>query len=63
MSATKRIPVTEETWKELGKEKEPGQTWDELLEQLQIKAMRNQIAEKARKAKDGELETVDLDDL
>lgn len=63
MSATKRIPVSEETWKELGKKKEPGQTWDELLEQLHVKAMKNQVASKARKAKDGELETVSLDDL
>jgi predicted CopG family antitoxin len=34
MAATKRIPVSEEIWKELGKQKEPGQTWDELLKQL-----------------------------
>lgn len=63
MSATKRIPVSEETWKELGKEKEPGQTWDELLEQLHVKAMKNQVASKARKAKDGDLETVSLDEV
>jgi len=63
MSATKRIPVSEKTWKELGKEKEPGQTWDELLEQLHIKAMKNQAASKARNAKDGELDTVSLDDV
>lgn len=63
MSATKRIPVSEETWKELGKEKEPGQTWDELLEQLHIKAMKSQVASKARKAKDGDLDTVSLDDV
>lgn len=63
VSATKRIPVSEETWKELGKEKEPGQTWDELLEQLHVKAMKNQVASKARKAKDGELDTVSLDDI
>lgn len=63
MSATKRIPVSEETWKELGKEKEPGQTWDELLEQLRVKAMKNQVASKARKAKEGDLDTVDLDDI
>jgi hypothetical protein len=63
MSATKRIPVSEETWKELGKKKEPGQTWDDLLEQLHIKAMRNQVASKATRAKDGDLETVSLDDV
>ena len=63
MAATKRIPVSEETWKELGKEKEPGQTWDELLEQLRVKALKNQTASKARKAKEGDLETVGLDDV
>jgi len=26
MSATKKAPISEETWKELSKEKEPGQT-------------------------------------
>lgn len=34
MSAEKRIPVTEETWEELGELKKSGQTWDELLEVL-----------------------------
>lgn len=63
MSATKRIPVSEETWKELGREKEPGQTWDELLEELRIKAMKNQVASKAREAKNEELDTVSLDDV
>jgi len=63
MSATKRIPVSEETWKELGKEKEPGQTWDELLEQLHINARKNQVAGKTRKAKEGDLDTVSLDDI
>jgi len=33
-NATKRIPVTEERWKELGELKEPGQTWDEVLAEL-----------------------------
>jgi len=63
MPATKRIPVSEETWKELGKKKEPGQTWDDLLEQLHIKAMKNQVASKTRRAKDGDLETASLDDV
>lgn len=63
MAATKRIPVSDETWKELGKEKEPGQTWDQLLRELKEEAMRNKLAEKVRKAKDGELETVALDDV
>lgn len=33
-NATKRIPVTEERWKELHELKEPGQTFDELIEEL-----------------------------
>ena len=63
MAATKRIPVSEETWRKLGQEKESGQTWDELIEKLRVEAMKNQDEEKARKAKRGELETVDIDDV
>lgn len=33
-NANKRIPVTEERWKELHDLKEPGQTFDELIEEL-----------------------------
>lgn len=33
-NAIKRIPVTEERWKELGELKEPGQTWDDVLAEL-----------------------------
>ena len=32
--ATKRIPVTPETWEKLSEMKRPGQTYDELLEQM-----------------------------
>lgn len=63
MAATKRIPVSEETWKKLGQKKESGQTWDELLERMRIESMKVQAAEKAEKAKKGELETVNLDDV
>ena len=35
--------------------------WDELPEQLHVKAMKNQVASKARKAKEGDLDTVGLD--
>jgi len=34
MHATKRIPVSEETWKELARIKEAGQTYDKLLQEL-----------------------------
>lgn len=63
MAATKRIPVSEETWKELGKEKEPGQTWDELLEDLIVELEKKKLAEKSRKAKNGDLDKVPLDDV
>lgn len=33
-TADKRIPVTEQRWKELNDLKEPGQSYDELLEVL-----------------------------
>lgn len=33
-NATKRIPVTEEQWRELHELKDPGQTFDELIEEL-----------------------------
>ena len=32
--ATKRIPLTEERWRELHELKAPGQTFDELLDEL-----------------------------
>jgi predicted CopG family antitoxin len=34
MHATKRIPVREETWRELARIKEAGQTYDDLLQKL-----------------------------
>ncbi|MGC9444698.1 MAG: antitoxin VapB family protein [Candidatus Methanospirareceae archaeon] len=34
MVATKRIPVSQEIWEELNRLKEPGQTFDDLLEEL-----------------------------
>jgi hypothetical protein len=63
MAATKRIPVSEETWKELGEEKESGQTWDELLEEMKIELEKHRLAKNAREMKEGEVDTVDLDDV
>ncbi len=34
MHATKRVPVTEKVWQELGRLKKAGQTYDELLAEL-----------------------------
>jgi predicted CopG family antitoxin len=63
MAATKRIPVSEETWKELGKEKEPGQTWDELLRDLKIEKKKEELANNIREAKNGDMEGKPLDEL
>lgn len=63
MTATKRIPVSEETWKELGKEKEPGQTWDELLRDLKIEKKKEELASDIKEAKNGEMEGKPLDEL
>jgi hypothetical protein len=63
MAATKRIPVSEETWKKLGKEKEPGQTWDELLEDMRIEIEKARLAKNSREMKEGEVESVSLDDI
>jgi predicted CopG family antitoxin len=42
---TKRIPVSETTWKQLGKVKEAGQTYDELLlDMLQAKHRKDLVA-------------------
>lgn len=63
MTATKRIPVSEETWKKLGQDKEPGQTWDELLEEMKIELEKHRLAKNAREMKEEEVETVALDDV
>jgi len=34
MSATKRIPVSEQVWRMLSELKQPGQTYDSLLEEI-----------------------------
>lgn len=63
MAATKRIPVSEETWKKLGEDKEPGQTWDELLEDMRIEIEKARLAKNSREMKKGEAESVPLDDI
>jgi predicted CopG family antitoxin len=63
MAATKRIPVSEETWKKLGKEKEPGQTWDELLEDLRVQKEKAKTLERLEESKNGEMKGKNLDEL
>ena len=61
-NANKRIPVTEERWAELSDLKEPGQTYDELLDVLIREHRRRQLAERAsavREADSEELTAID----
>jgi predicted CopG family antitoxin len=58
MSADKRIPVTEETRKELHQLKEPGQTYDELLKELAQQRRRQNLEQRFQ-----ELEETDSDEL
>lgn len=58
MSANKRIPVTEERWERLHQLKQPGQTYDELLEELIQVHERHQLAERSR-----EVRTADTEEL
>ncbi|ELY88721.1 hypothetical protein C483_15337 [Natrialba hulunbeirensis JCM 10989] len=62
MSAEKRIPVTEETFKELGDMKQAGQTWDELLEELAAQRKHQQFKEDMKQIKENE-EFVPLDEV
>lgn len=52
MSADKRIPVTEERWEQLHDLKQPGQTYDELLEELVHQRNRQELAEKIRRVRE-----------
>ncbi|WP_123620123.1 hypothetical protein [Halorubrum sp. CSM-61] len=56
MSADKRIPVTEETRKELHELKEPGQTYDDLLKQLAKQRRREDLEERFRELEDADRE-------
>jgi len=58
MSADKRIPVTEETRKELHELKEPGQTYDDLLQELAQHRRRQDLEQRLQ-----ELEEADSDEL
>jgi predicted CopG family antitoxin len=58
MSADKRIPVTEETRKELHELKEPGQTYDDLLQELVQQRRRQELQRRFQ-----ELEETDSDEL
>lgn len=62
--AEKRIPVTEDRWKELNDLKDAGQTYDELLAELIQEHNRAQLAERARDVRDADAEELTpLDDI
>lgn len=62
--ANKRIPVTEDRWKELSNLKSPGQTYDDLLEELIREHQRHQLAERSRAVREAdEEELTPLDEL
>jgi predicted CopG family antitoxin len=63
-TANKRIPVTEERWKELNELKGAGETYDELLAELIREHQRRQLAERAREVRDADSEELTpLDEL
>ncbi|MFO7990846.1 MAG: hypothetical protein R6U61_00950 [Thermoplasmata archaeon] len=65
MKAVKRIPVTEKIWEELHNLKNPGQTYDGLLEELIEEHNKLKLAERAKEIRemdDEELAEVDFDE-
>lgn len=63
MSADKRIPVTEETRKELHELKEPGETYDELLQDLAQHRRRQELEQRFQALEDqGRAELTELSD-
>lgn len=61
--ATKRIPVTPETWKGLARLKEAGQSYDALLRDMIVAYNRQELARMAQRARGGEGEWTDLEDV
>jgi predicted CopG family antitoxin len=63
MSADERIPVTEETRKELHDLKEPGETYDDLLRSLVQNHRRKEIAERLREMDELRDDYIPLDEV
>lgn len=62
--AKKRIPVTEDRWKELNELKSAGETYDELLQELIREHNRRQLADRVRAVREAdEEELTPLDEL
>jgi predicted CopG family antitoxin len=63
-NASKRIPVTEERWKELNELKGAGETYDDLLGELIREHQRRQLAERATEVREADTdELTALDEL
>jgi len=63
-NASKRIPVTEQRWKELNELKEAGETYDDLLGELIQEHQRRQLAERATEVREADSEELtSLDEL
>ena len=60
---TKRIPVSEKRWKELGRIKEAGQTYDELLGDMIQAYNRKDLAMRMDAAERGEGKWTNLEDV
>lgn len=59
----RRIPVSDARWKQLGKIKQAGQTYDDLLADMVVAYNRSQLAESAKSAKKGSGNWTKLEDL
>jgi predicted CopG family antitoxin len=63
-NASKRIPVTEERWKELNELKGAGETYDDLLRELIQGHQRRQLAERAKEVREADTDQLTtLDEL
>jgi predicted CopG family antitoxin len=63
-NASKRIPVTEERWKELNELKGAGETYDDLLGDLIREHQRRRLAERAKEVREADSEELtSLDEL
>jgi predicted CopG family antitoxin len=63
-NASKRIPVTEERWKELNELKGAGETYDDLLGDLIQEHQRRRLAERAKEVREADSEELtSLDEL
>jgi len=58
MPANKRIPVSEDRWRELGDLKRAGQTWDELLGEMAESYKKRRLAELLEETDDVDFEDV-----